>query len=85
MTACPAHKACKLVNGITIHRLFGVNPLKFSYEYKNVHPPAETPLFSNLPTLECSSVLHTRGGGIYSYSSTTTALVLPTYLLAYST
>ena len=34
ITACPTHKACKVVNGITIHRLFGVNPIDYSYEYK---------------------------------------------------
>ena len=36
ITACPTHKACKVVNGITIHRLFGVNPVDYSYEYKKV-------------------------------------------------
>ena len=36
ITACPTHKACKIVNGITIHRLFGVNPMDYSYEYKQV-------------------------------------------------
>ena len=36
ITACPTHKACKLVNGITIHRLFGVNPIDYSYECKKV-------------------------------------------------
>ena len=36
ITACPTHKACKIVNGITIHRLFGVNPVDYSYEYKKV-------------------------------------------------
>ena len=36
ITACPTHKACKVVNGITVHRLFGVNPLDYSYEYKKV-------------------------------------------------
>lgn len=34
ITACPTHKACKVVNGITIQRLFGVNPLDYSYEHK---------------------------------------------------
>ena len=36
ITACPTHKACKVVNGITIHRLFGVNPIDYSYEYKKL-------------------------------------------------
>ena len=36
ITACPTHKACKLVNGITIHRLFGVNPIDYSYECNKV-------------------------------------------------
>ena len=36
ITACPTHKACKIVNGITLHRLFGVNPIDYSYEYKKV-------------------------------------------------
>ena len=34
ITACPTHKACKVVNGITIHRLFGVNSVDRSYAYK---------------------------------------------------
>ena len=34
ITACPTHKACKIVNGVTLHRLFGVNPIDYSYEYK---------------------------------------------------
>ena len=34
-TACP-HKACKIVNGITLHRLFNVNPIDYSYEYKEI-------------------------------------------------
>ena len=32
ITACPTHKACKLVDGIIIHRLFGVKPIDYSYE-----------------------------------------------------
>ena len=36
ITACPTHKACKIVKGITLHRLFGVNPIDYSYEYKKV-------------------------------------------------
>ena len=36
ITACPTHKACKVVNGIIIYRLFGVNPVNHSYEYKKV-------------------------------------------------
>ena len=36
ITACPTHKACKVVNGVTIHRMFGVNPLDYSYEFKKV-------------------------------------------------
>ena len=34
ITACPTHKACKVVNGITIHRLFGVNPMAYPYGYQ---------------------------------------------------
>ena len=34
ITVCPTHKACKLVNGNTIHRIFGINPIDLSYEYK---------------------------------------------------
>ena len=26
-TACPTHKACKIVSGETSHRLFNVNPI----------------------------------------------------------
>ena len=33
ITACPTHNACKLVNGVTIHRMFGINPADYSYEY----------------------------------------------------
>ena len=36
ITTCPTHKACKIVNGVTLHRLFGVNPIDYSYEYKKV-------------------------------------------------
>ncbi len=28
-TACPTHKACKIVNGETLHRLFNVNPIDY--------------------------------------------------------
>ena len=35
-TACPTHKACKIVNGVTLHRLFNVNPLDYSFEYNKV-------------------------------------------------
>ena len=28
-TACPIHKACKIVNGETQHRLFNVNPIEY--------------------------------------------------------
>ena len=34
ITACPTHKACKLVNGVTIHRMFGINPTGYSYDKK---------------------------------------------------
>ena len=30
----PTHKACNLVNGNTIHRMFGISPIDLSYEYK---------------------------------------------------
>ena len=30
---CPTHKACKLVDGNTIHRMCGINPIDLSYEY----------------------------------------------------
>ena len=36
LTACPTHKACKIVNGETIHRLFDINPIDYSYGYKKV-------------------------------------------------
>ena len=36
VTACPIHKACKIVNGVTLHRLFNVNPIGYPYEYKEV-------------------------------------------------
>ena len=34
ITICPTHKACKLVNGNTRHRMFGINPTDLSYEDK---------------------------------------------------
>ena len=36
ITACPTHKACKVVSGVTIHRAFNINPIDYSYEYKKV-------------------------------------------------
>eukprot|EP00969_Alexandrium_andersonii_P350325 15432994-Alexandrium_andersonii.AAC.1 len=36
ITACPTHKARAIVNGISLHRLFGVNPIDDSHEYKKV-------------------------------------------------
>ena len=33
-TICPTHKACNLVDGSTIHRIFGINPIGLCYEYK---------------------------------------------------
>ena len=35
-TACPTHKACKIVNGETLHRLFNVDPNDYSFEYARV-------------------------------------------------
>ena len=32
ITICPTHKACKLIDGNTIHRTFGINPIGLSYE-----------------------------------------------------
>ena len=32
-TACPTHKACKIANGITLHRVLNVNPIGYPYEY----------------------------------------------------
>jgi len=34
VTIAPTHKACKLINGTTIHIMFGINPIDNSYEYK---------------------------------------------------
>ena len=34
ITICPTHKACNLVDGCTIHRMFCINPIDLSYEYK---------------------------------------------------
>ena len=36
VTACPTHKACKIVNGATLHILFNVSPIDYPYEYKKV-------------------------------------------------
>ena len=35
-TTCPTHKACNIVNGETLHRLFHVNPIDYSFEYGKV-------------------------------------------------
>ena len=35
-TAGPIHKACKHVNGITLHRLLDVSPSDYSYGYSKV-------------------------------------------------
>ena len=32
----PNQRACKIVNGVTLHRLFNVNPIGYPYEYKKV-------------------------------------------------
>ena len=37
VTICPTHKACNLVDGCTIHRMFGINPIDLSYEYNKAH------------------------------------------------
>jgi len=42
MTGCPTHKACKIVNGQTIHKLFDVNPIDHSYGYKKVKELQDT-------------------------------------------
>ena len=34
ITVCPTHRACNSVDGSTIHRAFGINPIDLSYEYK---------------------------------------------------
>ena len=34
ITVCPTHKACKLINGNTIHKIFGISPIDLSYEYR---------------------------------------------------
>ena len=36
VTACPIHNACKIVDGVTVHILFNVNPFDYSYGYKKV-------------------------------------------------
>ena len=37
MTACPTHKACKIVKGETIHKLFDINPIDYSYSYNKAN------------------------------------------------
>ena len=32
VTACPIHRACKIVNGVTLHRLINAIPID-SYEF----------------------------------------------------
>ena len=34
ITICPTHKTCNLVDGCTVHRMFGINPIDLSYAYK---------------------------------------------------
>ena len=34
ITICPTRKACNLVDGCTIHRMFGINPIDLNYEKK---------------------------------------------------
>ncbi len=36
ITLSPTSKACKQINGITIHKAFGINPLDNSFEYNKV-------------------------------------------------
>ena len=36
VTACPARTACNNVNGVTLHKLFNVDPIDYPYEYKKV-------------------------------------------------
>ena len=33
-TCAPTHKACKHIKGNTIHKLFDINPIDYSYSYK---------------------------------------------------
>ena len=35
ITICPTHKACKLINGNAMHRMFGISPIGLSYEHKH--------------------------------------------------
>ena len=35
-TARPSHKACKIANGITLHRLLNVSPSDYSYEHNKI-------------------------------------------------
>ena len=32
----PTHKACKIVGGKTIHKLFGIHPNDYTFDYKTV-------------------------------------------------
>ena len=32
--AAPTHKACEHIKGNTIHKLFDINPIDYSYSYK---------------------------------------------------
>ena len=34
ISASPTHKACQIINGITIHRMFDINPIDYSYSFK---------------------------------------------------
>ena len=35
-TCSPTHKASKIINGKTIHKLFGIDPIEYTYDYKTV-------------------------------------------------
>ena len=39
VTICLTHKACNLVDGYTIHRIFGISPIDFSYECTRAQDP----------------------------------------------
>ena len=34
ISASPTHKACQIINGITVHRMFDINPIDNSYSFK---------------------------------------------------
>ena len=49
VTICPTHEACNLVDGCTIHRMFGISPIDLSYEYTRAQNLKQTQVLNTFP------------------------------------